>query len=36
VVQEWSVDGVSPGAQPEIVDTINHKLHEVISSHAGG
>ncbi len=36
VVQEWTVGDLAAGAQPEMVDTINHKLHEVISSHAGG
>jgi NitT/TauT family transport system ATP-binding protein len=36
VVEEWPVDGLAAAEQATMVDTINHKLHEVISSHAGG
>ncbi|TDV38648.1 ABC transporter ATP-binding protein [Actinophytocola oryzae] len=35
VVQEWHVDELNPAAQPAVVDEINARLHEVISSHAG-
>jgi NitT/TauT family transport system ATP-binding protein len=34
VVQEWQVADRSPAAQAEIVDEINGRLREVISSHA--
>lgn len=34
VVQQWQVDGLSPAEEPEIVNAINAKLREVISSHA--
>jgi NitT/TauT family transport system ATP-binding protein len=34
VVQEWHVDGLAPAAQATVVDEINNRLHEVISSHA--
>ena len=34
VVQEWTVDGLDPATQATVVDEINTRLHEVISSHA--
>jgi NitT/TauT family transport system ATP-binding protein len=34
VVQEWTVDGLDAAAQATVVDEINTRLHEVISSHA--
>ncbi|GAB1513660.1 ABC transporter ATP-binding protein [Actinophytocola sp. KF-1] len=34
VVQEWTVDDLDPAAQATVVDEINTRLHEVISSHA--
>jgi NitT/TauT family transport system ATP-binding protein len=34
VVQEWLVDDLNPAAQATVVDEINTRLHEVISSHA--
>ncbi|MBB4904683.1 ABC transporter ATP-binding protein [Actinophytocola algeriensis] len=34
VVQEWHVDDIDPAAQAGVVDAINTRLHEVISSHA--
>jgi NitT/TauT family transport system ATP-binding protein len=34
VVQEWHVAGRSPAAEAEIVEEINGRLREVISSHA--
>ena len=36
VVQEWLVDDLNAAAQATVVDEINTRLHEVISSHAGG
>jgi NitT/TauT family transport system ATP-binding protein len=35
VVQEWHVDDLNPAAQATVVDQVNARLHEVISSHAG-
>jgi NitT/TauT family transport system ATP-binding protein len=34
VVTEWRVDDLNPAAQAAVVDEINVRLHEVISSHA--
>jgi NitT/TauT family transport system ATP-binding protein len=34
VVQEWAVDDLDAPAQATVVDEINTRLHEVISSHA--
>jgi sulfonate transport system ATP-binding protein len=34
VVQEWHVDDLNAAAQATVVDEINGRLHEVISSHA--
>jgi NitT/TauT family transport system ATP-binding protein len=34
VVQEWQVDDLNAAAQAIVVDEINNRLHEVISSHA--
>jgi NitT/TauT family transport system ATP-binding protein len=34
VVQEWRAEGLAPASQAEVVDEINTRLHEVISSHA--
>jgi len=34
VVQEWLVDDLNAAAQAVVVDEINGRLHEVISSHA--
>jgi NitT/TauT family transport system ATP-binding protein len=34
VVQEWHVNGLNAAAQATVVDEINTRLHEVISSHA--
>jgi NitT/TauT family transport system ATP-binding protein len=34
VVQEWLVDDLNAAAQATVVDEINGRLHEVISSHA--
>jgi NitT/TauT family transport system ATP-binding protein len=34
VVQEWHVDGLNDAAQATVVNEINTRLHEVISSHA--
>jgi NitT/TauT family transport system ATP-binding protein len=34
VVQEWQVDDLNAAAQATVVDKINSRLHEVISSHA--
>jgi NitT/TauT family transport system ATP-binding protein len=34
VVQEWSVGDLTAAAQATVVDEINTRLHEVISSHA--
>ena len=34
VVQEWAVGDLDPAAQATVVDEINTRLHEVISSHA--
>ena len=35
VVTEWQVDDLNAAAQATVVDEINARLHEVISSHAG-
>jgi len=35
VVTEWQVDDLNAAAQAGVVDEINARLHEVISSHAG-
>jgi NitT/TauT family transport system ATP-binding protein len=34
IVQEWRVDGLSGGEELDVVDVINARLREVISSHA--
>jgi NitT/TauT family transport system ATP-binding protein len=34
VVAEWNVDDLDPAGQAGVVDEINTRLHEVISSHA--
>jgi NitT/TauT family transport system ATP-binding protein len=34
VVEEWQVADLAPAAQANVVDEINTRLHEVISSHA--
>jgi NitT/TauT family transport system ATP-binding protein len=34
VVQEWHLGGVAATDEPELVDVINQRLREVISSHA--
>jgi NitT/TauT family transport system ATP-binding protein len=34
VVQEWQAGDLNPAAQATVVDEINTRLHEVISSHA--
>jgi NitT/TauT family transport system ATP-binding protein len=34
IVREWNVDGLTPTQEGLVVEEINAKLHEVISSHA--
>jgi NitT/TauT family transport system ATP-binding protein len=34
VVEQWSVDGLDAVAEQDVVDEVNARLREVISSHA--